>query len=81
MWARVRGPVGHLSTGILSGACLALGYWPGAAVFTTACMWRQTVGYWQKRDKVSKDMQEHIVGLAVSFVAVSLGELVLSWVR
>ena len=69
-WAKYRGPLGHAITGIVAGACMALGYWQAGIALSGMVMIRQTVGWLSKMDTPDKDMMEHMVFWVASFLVV-----------
>ena len=78
-----KGPVGHTATGVLVGVLLAGGLIPYAVFFTALVQFRQAVSWLHKRDKVGKDLQEHLQAVIVSFIAVRnhLHEKLPTWLQ
>ena len=65
---KVLNVAGHYASGFAGGALLPFGIWIPAA----ALLVYQAVGYWQKQDRVSKDLREVITGIFLGAV-IALG--------
>ena len=66
---KLLGPVGHLSTGFSAGFAASRDNLGLSAIITAAVFARQSLGYWQKADRVSKDTMEFMVGFAIGYIA------------
>ena len=69
-----KGPVGHTATGLLVGSLLAVGLVQFAVIFTVLVQFRQAVSWLHKRDKVGRDLQEHLQAAIFGFIAVPIAD-------
>ena len=72
-----KGVVGHTATGLLAGGLVGWGVGDAQVLpvvagfyFSAQVHTRQTVSWLHKRDKVGKDLQEHIQAAVVGFIMV-----------
>lgn len=61
----MRGPIGHLITGITAGILIGRGNYREGVYISALVQIRQTVSWLHKRDKVGKDLMEHIIGVYI----------------
>ena len=77
MWADWKGPIGHTATGLLAGGLMAWAIVQSdpivvAVGITVSALVqvRQGLSWLNKRDKVGKDLQEHLQAVVVAIVVV-----------
>lgn len=72
MIERYKGPIGHLLTGVTAGYLVGRGYYVEGMYISGLCYVRQTVSWLHKRDKVGRDMFEHMIGVGIGYAAAKL---------
>ena len=74
--SKYKGPVGDLITGVAAGYLVGRGYYKEGVYISALVQVRQSVSWLHKKDKVGRDMFEHMVGVGIGLGAALVHNLV-----